>query len=63
MDKLNRRAMMRGILCGAAVVGVVACFHRAQRKRLPVDASLANAPEELIEDVQWGRPPRHWAWQ
>jgi hypothetical protein len=60
MDQLNRRAMMRGILCGAAVVGVGLALPLGAAEAMPIDASLANAPDRLIEDVQWGPPPRHW---
>jgi hypothetical protein len=60
MNQLNRRALVRGILCGAAVVGVGLALPSGAAEAMPVDASLANAPEGLIEDVQWGPPPRHW---
>ena len=60
MDQLNRRAMMRGILCGAAVVGVGFALAPSGAEAMPIDASLANAPDALIEDVQWRPPPRHW---
>jgi hypothetical protein len=44
MDQLNRRAMMRGILCGAAVVGVGFALAPSGAEAMPIDASLANAP-------------------
>jgi hypothetical protein len=58
MDQLNRRAMMRGILCGAALVGVGLALPLGAAEAMPIDASLANGPEGLIEEVQWGT--RHW---
>ena len=60
MDQLNRRAMVRGILCGAAVAGVGLALPPGAAEAMPIDASLANGPDRLIEDVQWGPPPRHW---
>jgi hypothetical protein len=45
MDQLNRRAMMRGILCGAAVVGVGLALPLGAAEAMPVDASPVNAPE------------------
>ena len=60
MDKLNRRAMVRGILCGAAVVGVGFALRPGAPEAMPIDAGLAKAAEGSIEDVQWGPPPRHW---
>ena len=53
MDKLNRRAMMRGILCGAAVVGVGLALPPGVAEAMPIDAGFANTPDGLIEDVQW----------
>jgi hypothetical protein len=53
MDQLNRRAMMRGILCGAAVVGVGLALPLGAAEAMPVDGSLVNAPEGLIADAQW----------
>jgi hypothetical protein len=60
MDELNRRSMMRGILCGAAVVGAGLALPPGAAEAMPIDASLANTLEGLIEDVQWGPPSRHW---
>ena len=60
MDQLNRRAMMRGILCSAAVVGVGLELPLGAAEAMPMDAGLANAPDGLIEDVQWGPTPRRW---
>ena len=57
MDQLNRRAMMRGILCGAAVVGVGLALPFGAAEAMPVDASV-NAPEGLIADAQWST--QHW---
>jgi hypothetical protein len=62
MDQLNRRAMTRGILCGAAVVGVGFALAPSETEAMPIDATLANGPDRLIEDVQWG-PPSALAWQ
>jgi hypothetical protein len=53
MGQLNRRSMMRGILCGAAVVGIGLALPSGEAEAMPVDASLADAPDGLIEDVQW----------
>jgi hypothetical protein len=53
MDQITRRAIVRGILRGAAVVGVGLALPFGAAEAMPVDASLANAPEGLIEDVQW----------
>jgi hypothetical protein len=53
MDHFNRRAMMRGILCGAAVVGVGLALPPGVAEAMPIDARLANTPDGLIEDVQW----------
>jgi hypothetical protein len=53
MDQFNRRAMMRGILCGAAVVGVGLALPPVVAEAMPIDAGLANTPDGLIEDVQW----------
>jgi hypothetical protein len=58
MDQLNRRAMVRGILCGAAVVGVGLTLPPGVAEAMPIDASLANAPDGLIEDAQWST--QHW---
>ncbi|HEY6736028.1 MAG TPA: hypothetical protein VI256_19910 [Roseiarcus sp.] len=58
MVQLNRRAMMRGILCGAAVVGVGLALPLGAAEAMPVDASLVNAPEGLIADAQWST--QHW---
>ena len=44
--------------CGAAVVGVELLVPTGAAEALPIDASLANAPEALIEDVQWKRAAR-----
>ena len=63
MDKLNRRAMVRGILCGAAVVGVGLALPPGAPEAMPIDASLAKTAEGSIEDVQWGPPPSTLAWQ
>jgi hypothetical protein len=60
MDQINRRAIVRGILRGAAVVGAGLALPFGVAEAMPIDANLANAPEGLIEDVQWGPPPRHW---
>jgi hypothetical protein len=53
MDQFNRRAMMRGILCGAAVVGVGLALPPGVAEAMPIDAGLANTPDGLIDDVQW----------
>jgi hypothetical protein len=53
MEQFNRRAMMRGILCGAAVVGVGLALPPGVAEAMPIDAGLANTPDGLIEDVQW----------
>jgi hypothetical protein len=58
MDQLNRRAMMRGILRGAAVVGVGLVLPLGAVDAMPVDTSLVNAPEGLIADAQWST--QHW---
>jgi hypothetical protein len=55
MDKLNRRAMVPGILCCAAVVGVALTLPPSGAEAMPIDAGLANAPGGLIEDATlWG---------
>jgi hypothetical protein len=43
-DHLNRRAMMGGIISGAAVVGVSLALRPAAVEAMPIDGSLANAP-------------------
>ena len=58
MDQTNRRAMVRGILCGAAVVGVGLTLPPGAAEAMPTDAGLANAPGGLIEDAQWST--QHW---
>ena len=45
MDQLNRRTMMRGVLCGAAVVGVGLALPLSAAEAMPVDGSLVNVPE------------------
>jgi hypothetical protein len=57
MDQINRRAIVRGILRGAAVVGAGLALPFGAAEAMPIDANLANAPEGLIEDVQWGATP------
>jgi hypothetical protein len=60
MDQINRRALVRGILCGAATVGVGLALSPSAVEAMPIDASLAHPPEGVIEEIQWGPPPRHW---
>jgi hypothetical protein len=56
MDQLNRRAMIRGILCGAAVVGVGLALPLGAAEAMPVDASLVNAPEGAVTRTKfWPR--------
>jgi hypothetical protein len=45
-----------GLLCGAAVVGVGFALPPGAAEAMATDASLANTPEGLIEDVRWDRP-------
>jgi hypothetical protein len=60
METINRRAMMRGLLCIAAA-GAGAALSSSSADAMPIDTGLANAPDGLIEQAQWGRPPpRHW---
>jgi hypothetical protein len=42
MDEFNRRAMVRGILCGAAVVGVGLALPPGAAEAMPIDASLGK---------------------
>jgi hypothetical protein len=53
MDQLNRRAIVREILRGAAVVGVGLALPPGAAEAMPIDASPAEARDGLIEDVQW----------
>jgi hypothetical protein len=56
MDQINRRALVRGILCGAATVGVGLALPPSAVEAMPIDTSLANPPEGVIEEIQWGAP-------
>jgi hypothetical protein len=58
MDQINRRAMVRGILCGAAVAGVGHALPPGAAEAMPIDGGLADLPDGLIEDVQWST--QHW---
>jgi hypothetical protein len=58
MSQLNRRAMIRGILCGSAAAGVGLAFPPVAAEAMPIDSGLANVPNGLIADVQWST--QHW---
>jgi hypothetical protein len=60
MDQINRRAMVRRILCGAAVVGVSLTFLPGAAEAMPIDASPAKGSDWLIEDVQWSTHGNTW---
>jgi hypothetical protein len=49
--------MIRGILCGAAVVSVGLALPGAVQA-MPIDAGLANVPKGLIANAQWST--QHW---
>ena len=58
MDQIDRRAMVRGILCAAAVVSADLALPPGAVEAMPIDAGLANVPDRSIENVQWST--QHW---
>jgi hypothetical protein len=62
MDKLSRRAMVRGILCGAAVVGVGLTLPPGVAEAMPIE----RWPRKRAGWVNRGCPVEHTtlaAWQ
>ena len=58
MDQINRRTMIRGVLCGTAVVGSGLALPPGAAEAMPIDGNLATTPAGLIENVQWST--QHW---
>ena len=60
MQGIDRRGMLRDVLCGAAaaVVGI-ALMADAGATPLALEKNLAGKADDLVEEAQWGPGPWH----
>jgi hypothetical protein len=59
MTAIDRRTLMRGFFGVAVAAGGVATLGRRAAEAMPLGTLPANAPDPLVQEAQWGPPPRH----
>lgn len=62
MQGIDRRSMLRDVLCGAAAasVGIALMADAAEAIPLALEKNLAGKADDLVEEAQWGPAPGRW---
>ena len=62
MQGIDRRSMLRHVLCGAAAatVGIGLMADAAEAVPLALEKNLAGKADDLVEEAQWGPGPGRW---
>ena len=58
MKDIDRRALTRGVLCGAAVFATGLAVAPEIATATPLDDGVPGGLDGSIENIQWGPPPR-----
>jgi hypothetical protein len=58
MKEIDRRALTRGVLSGAAVVAAGLAAGPEIISAMPLDDGVPGDLDGSIENIQWGPPPR-----
>lgn len=62
MQVMDRRRVLRDVLCGAAAatVGIALMAETGEAMPLAIEKNLAGPADDLVEQAQWRRPGPPW---